>query len=223
MTEAVSIKELVLHTSDLKGTASFYGDLLGFPAQWDKNKNLRIGIGWTDLVFRSSESGMPFYHFAINVPANRFEVAVDWIRKRVPLLEEDGEVIHEFSDWNAKGVYFHDPSGNIVEFIARDNLPEGDEPQQGFSAKELLCVSEIGWPMKEPRKALDFFRLPVWRDYGSFLAMGAETGMVVVCQEGRGWKPTRRAAEIFPIELSLEVNGREINYVTPSDDSGKTL
>ena len=215
MIEAVSIKELVLYTSDLEEMASFYGDLLGFPTQVTKNRELHIRIGWTDLIFRSVKWGSPFYHFALNVPTNSFDHAVDWIRARVPLLEEEGEVIHEFPDWNARGVYFHDPSGNIVEFIARDNLPKGNEPPQGFSAEDLLCVSEIGWPMTEPREALDSFRLSVWRDYGKFLAMGTETGMVVVCEQGRGWKPTRRPAEIFPIELLLKVGGREDKYVQP--------
>ena len=72
-------------------------------------------------------AGAPFYHFALLVPGDRFDAALAWARERVELLpdRETGEVVFDFTNWDARAVYFHDPAGNIVELIAHRGIGEG--------------------------------------------------------------------------------------------------
>ena len=63
-------------------------------------------------------TGKPFYHYAINIPANKIEEAKDWLSNRVRLLwmEDYKDDIADFVNWHAKSIYFYDPAGNIVVF-----------------------------------------------------------------------------------------------------------
>ena len=56
---------------------------------------------------------MPYYHFALLVPGDRFDAALAWARDRVELLpdRETGEVVFDFANWDAMAIYFHDPGG----------------------------------------------------------------------------------------------------------------
>ena len=97
---------------------SFYGDLVGSgPAAPAGGVTVRVGE--TILEFREA-AGSPFYHVAFLVPGDRFDAALAWVREHVELLPdtETGEPVFDFTNWDAKAVYFHDPSGSIVELIA---------------------------------------------------------------------------------------------------------
>jgi len=78
------------------------------------------------------------------VPGHRFDAAHAWLAERVELLALDGDPVVAFPDWNALALYFHDPAGSIVEFIAHRDI-EGEGPTDGaFTPRELLGVSEMG-------------------------------------------------------------------------------
>src|SRR5438874_12694704 len=85
-----------------------------------------------------------FYHFAINIPANKIREAKAWLSNKVQLLwmEDYKSDIADFVNWHAKSVYFFDPAGNIVELIARFDLDNTSD--EIFSSKQFLSVSEIG-------------------------------------------------------------------------------
>ena len=115
----------------LRALTEFYSGRLG----------LQERIGETTLEFVPGD-GEPFYHFALLVPGDRFEPALEWARERVELLPdpESGEAVFDFSNWDARACYFHDPAGNIVELIAHRGVgqagAEGD-----FAGEELLGLS----------------------------------------------------------------------------------
>ena len=48
----------------------------------------------------------------------------------------------DYSHWNAHSIFFLDPAGNIVEYIARHDLNDGDASP--FSWGDILYASEIG-------------------------------------------------------------------------------
>lgn len=88
------------------------------------------------------------------MPGDRFEVVLDWARERVDLLpdRETGADVFDFTNWDARAVYFHDPAGNIVELIAHTGI--GEVGARGaFAAGELVGVSEVGLVCDPPSLA----------------------------------------------------------------------
>src|SRR5262245_25024308 len=184
--------------------ADFYVDRLGFDCDADG-----ATIGETQLVFRGG-AGEPFYHFAILVPGNRFDAALDWIRGRAELLPdaESGEVVFDFDNWDALASYFHDPAGNIVELIAHRGVAESqvDDP---FTAAELVGISELGLvgEKRELAAALGELGLEHWAgdlDAEERLAfVGEKARTLILSSPGRGWLPTGRPAEAHACEVEL--------------------
>jgi len=179
---------------------AFYGERLGLPG---------LRIGETQLELTPGE-GEPFYHFALLVPGNRFEAALDWIGKRAELLPGDsGETVFDFENWDAHGCYFHDPAGNIVELVAHRGIDESDATGP-FAGTELLGVSELG--LVGDRAAMAgvlrvVLRMPLWQgtvEEEDRLAFVGEPGRtLILAPPGRGWLPTGRPAQQHPVEAVL--------------------
>jgi hypothetical protein len=179
---------------------AFYRDVLGLPLDGDA-----IVVGETRLTFEPDDGGA-FYHFAFLVPGDRFEAALAWAREHVELLGE----IFEAEAWDARAVYFHDPSGNIVELIAHRGLEENGRAGP-FGAEELVGFSELGLVGDQPRRLhwLESRGLPLWDgtlDEPDRLAFVGERGRtLILAPVGRGWMPTGRPAEAHPVEFQLDV------------------
>jgi catechol 2,3-dioxygenase-like lactoylglutathione lyase family enzyme len=139
----MQIVEARLTTRRLEEQKAFYGRILSLPLVEDDGRVVAFGVGTSRLVFVRAESGgEPLYHFAFDVPRNKFVEAKAWLAGRVDLLDRDGRDEFEFSSWNATAVYFRDPAGNVVELIARRNLP--NDSGRPFGSDGLLRVSEVG-------------------------------------------------------------------------------
>lgn len=154
-------------------------------------------------------AGQPFYHFALLVPGDRFDAALEWLEDRVEPLpdRESGEIVFDFSNWNARAVYFHDPAGNIVELIAHRGV--GEQGAEGaFSGAELLGFSELGL-VGEPAvlaQKLAGLALEVWDGTvaGEGLAfVGEPARTLILSPVGRPWLPTGRPAEAHPLDVVL--------------------
>lgn len=201
--DRMEIRFLSLRTADLSAARDFYQSTLQLPLLAAGNDYAVFRAGSTQLMFEASATPeeQPFYHFAVDIPRNQLDSATAWLSSRVALLERDGQQQIAFEDWNAAGIYFHDPSGSIVELIARYNL--ANDAEGDFSPNHLLRVSEIGWPVLDVTRPGADFQLPTWRDYGKFRALGSETGLILLVPNGRGWLPTNRPAEAHPISLVI--------------------
>jgi catechol-2,3-dioxygenase len=117
-------------------------------------------------------------------------------------------LIQEFEDWEAKAVFFYDPAGNIVEFIARQSSRPATPP---FGVDSVLCVSEIGIPTsnvvaraKELREKYDIFSFNKHENTHNFWALGADHGLLLVVPNERAWFPTDKPARAFPLQLRFE-------------------
>ena len=156
--------------------------------------------GETELHFVPGE-GEPFYHFALLLPGDRFDAAHAWADGRFELLGG----VFEFENWDARAVYFLDPAGNIVELIAHRGLEENDCEGE-FRPEEIVGFSELGLVGNRAERLREL-SLPLWAgtiDDPEDLAFVGEKGRtLILAEEGRGWLPTGRPAEIHPVEFEL--------------------
>jgi catechol-2,3-dioxygenase len=193
--------------------ARFYRETLGWPVALSdagpnasKDSRVVVTAGRTTIEFSpAKENSQPFYHFAFNIPHNKLDAAVKWMKSRAALVKRDnGEVVFHFPNWNAHAIYFLDPSGNIVEFIARHTL-KNDAPGD-FGVEDILYASEIGLVTADVRGTSKALINDVSvREYqtvsDSFAPIGDEHGLFIVVKQGRPWFASNSVAKVFPAEV----------------------
>lgn len=190
--------------------ADFYSRVLGIDLAVLSADRFSFAIGETAIEFVSG-SGEPFYHFALLVPGNRFAEALEWAGARTELLPDpgSGEILFDFADWGAYACYFQDPAGNIVELIAHRGVDETGA-QGEFRPVELVGLSELGL-VGDPRAMAGRLSrqlgLELWdgtvEEPGRLAFVGERARTLILSPPGRGWVPTRRAAEPHPVEALL--------------------
>jgi catechol 2,3-dioxygenase-like lactoylglutathione lyase family enzyme len=188
----------------------FYAGRLGL----ERHEEGGFKVGECRLAFVAGY-GEPFYHFALLVPGNRFEAALDWIGDRVELLpdRETGEVVFDFDNWDALACYFHDPAGNIVELIAHRGIEES-VAEGPFTPQELVGLSELGLVGDKAGLAGILQRELGLEQWDGDLAgeatlafVGEKARTFILSSEGRGWLPTGRPAEAHACEVELDGSG----------------
>lgn len=203
------ILALELLAADLAPLVPFYRDVLGFAALESGAESCSFAAGGTRLTFRRAAAGIarPTYHVAFNVPQNKLASARSWLAARLPLVARDGEEVFHFPTWNSHSVYFLDPAGNLLELIARHNLPNG--APGAFAPREILYASEIGLVVDDvPAEVARLgatLGLPVYRPgSATFVPVGDEHRMLIVVERDRVWFPTvDRPAHVFPLTAVL--------------------
>jgi hypothetical protein len=219
----MKITEIYLQTSKPSEVKDFYKSTLELETKSDTPGKIEILAGNTKIIFERSNEGDPIYHFAFNIPSNKIDEAYKWLNQRVELLwmEEYESYIADFKNWNGKSVYFIDPAGNIVEFIARFDLH--DEATSEFSSKQIRNVSEIGLVFPEnsfDKKVCDLltaYELSYFNKQpplDKFRAIGNDEGLFICVPEGRPWYPTSSSmAGCYPMKILFDVNEKEFIYV----------
>jgi hypothetical protein len=202
----------------LPALASFYEGSLGLPLTRSGGDGLTIEIGKAVVDFRPAQ-GSPYYHVALLVPGDRFAAALAWAEERVVLLAdgETGETVFDFTNWDARAIYFHDPAGTIVELIAHRGVGEAGATG-AFAPAELLGISEIG-VVGDPRSLAEVLErelgLEIWdgtvEGEGRLAFVGEKARTLILCRAGRPWLPTGRPAEAHPVEVV--VTGRSAGTV----------
>jgi catechol-2,3-dioxygenase len=210
------VLELRLFASNLPEIRNFYGSTLEFPVLSDSPGGLVLSAGATRFVFEQGDAAR--YHVAFNIPENQFAEAKQWTAQRVPLMTlPDGfDQIH-WKAWNAHALYFLDPAGNIMEFIARHNLPTA--AADPFSARSIQQVSEIGLPVPNVSQTSELLQAELGLrvfdagDGESFIALGDDNGLFITVKQGRAWFPTAdQLADFYP--LTVTVRGETDRQVT---------
>ncbi len=202
---------MTFKTHKLNELKSFYVQTLGLALLKEQEGSFTVAVGETNLTFIRTEDkdDRPSYHFAFNINESKFKLAKEYVSKRVTLLQEDSQDEFEFTDWNAHAFYFYDPSGNIVEYIARHSIKSISSDE--FTNKDILCVSEVGLPVLDVANVASLLQsevnLPLWRgDGASFQPIGDEHGLFIVVELERKWLPTNDKARIFPITAKMKDN-----------------
>jgi len=210
----MNITRLELLSLDLQAQRDFYENSLELPVELSSS-SLEVKAGKTDIVFLQASPGFEgAYHFAFNIPENQIHAAKEWISSRVALLrDESGNDEFDSKSWNSDSIYFKDPAGNVLEFIARHNLKN---PMDGsFDSTRILNVSEIGLPSDDvmglanelcTRLGLSVF---MQQPNESFTPVGDDHGLFILPARDRIWKPDSGVpARLLPVKVRVEANGK---------------
>lgn len=150
----MKINQIELFISNYDETVLFYKEVLQFEGISESENFINFRVGSSVLTLHKDEEHCYFYHFAFNIPPNLFRSAKQWIQERIPLLIEKGEDEAHFIESKAEAIYFEDPAGNIVEYIARKETTP-NVPEQHFHPKHVLEISEIGVSTDELKEFVD--------------------------------------------------------------------
>jgi catechol-2,3-dioxygenase len=203
------IRELKLFTGRLAEQKKFYTQTLGLPLVDEQNDHIAIQVGATKLIFmRTQEGSQPYYHFAFNITENKLLQAKAWIAERSIDLSRDDPDNWYSKSWNSHALYFYDPAGNIVEFIARHDLANAQEGP--FTEKDILCVSEIGLvpdtvaatvTTLQGKVGVEVYKGSISEE---FAALGDEHGLFILSRRGRTWLASDKSSQVYPVDVSIE-------------------
>ncbi len=200
-------KSIILYTSHLSELHQFYILQLKFECLFKSKDRIDIKVGRSILTFLSSKINYR-YHFAFNIPENTLDKSLAFVEGLTSIIPYENKSIVNFPNWNAHSLYFKDPVGNIVEFIARHNLKNATDRE--FSARSILELSEIGVTVTDLQKwyvlvqkwlNFDLF----WGNLKNFAAIGHEKCLLISVPESRPWFPTEDVfSEINPMSIIIE-------------------
>lgn len=211
----MNITKLELLTAGLQVQNDFYANILELPVKMTSS-NLEVKAGSTDLVFTQAPADFDgAYHFAFNIPENRFDAAKEWISERIPLLhDENGQTEFELKNWNSHSVYFKDAAGNVLEFIARHNLENA--VNRDFNNRQILNISEIGLPSENvvglANELCTALNLSVFKQEPNetFTPVGDDNGLFILPIKSRIWIPNSGVpAKLLPVKVTGDANGKE--------------
>jgi catechol 2,3-dioxygenase-like lactoylglutathione lyase family enzyme len=202
--------------------AAWYRDTLGMAvvegeaASGDRSggpEDAAVEVGETLLCFTPAPPGeKPVYHFAFDIRENKIGKARKWLTEcGVELIPErdSGEITVHFKAWNAHAVYFRDPAGNIVELIARHDLPTASKGPWDI-ADDILWISEMGLVVDSATGTmLDLDRRHGLTRYiggdDEFIPIGDEEGLLIVVEKGREWMPDYiDKAQAWPARIVID-------------------
>ena len=224
----------LLFGAPMTAMKAFYGKTLDLRLLDEKGDRFTVEAGESRITFISSTETVggkaPFYHFAFNIPENKILKALEWQKVRTPLLAipernraagYPPEVV-DYAHWNAHSIFFLDPAGNIVEYIARHDL--NNDADGDFDPRDILYASEIAFVTDDvPATAGELRRaagVGPYRGGGSdqFAALGDERGLLLVMKRGRVISfeaPQRKAVDVF--RTSARVRGAQAGEYRPQN------
>jgi hypothetical protein len=210
----MNITRLELAARDLQVQHEYYASVLALPVNLTTG-GLEVKVGGTNLIFTQADPDFDgAYHFAFNIPENQILSAKEWLMPRTVLLkDEQGNDYFHHAGWNSEAVYFKDPAGNILEFIARHDLSNAVDGD--FDRSGILNVSEIGLPSEDVLGWADELctrlGLSVYRQAPNenFTPVGDNDGLFILPAKDRIWYPnTGVPARLLPVRVTVEVNGK---------------
>lgn len=215
--KGISLLELI--SNDLTKLETFYQDVMDLPVTRINSKKIKVHAGSTELFFSEDKTYKdPIYHFAFNIPENKLDEAMIWLKKKNIILSKrgDGSEIFHFPNWNADSIYWQDPSGNVLEFIARHNLANKSSNQ--FSGEHILYASEIGLVVDHvPAEVANIkiqLDLDPFKGYANnFAAIGNEHNLLIVVEKNRAWLggSANIPALPFPVRTHLKNGNKKGN------------
>ncbi|MDT0675916.1 VOC family protein [Autumnicola musiva] len=188
----MKIEELQVFTSNLEEQKIFYRETLGLKIEAEGEDSFKLQLGYSVLRFVKKPGATP-YHIAFHIQDKQENEALEWLRERVEIQKSGEDEIVDFSNWDAKSVYFYDKDSNILEFISRRSLNSSiDAP---FSAEKITGISEIGLATTNIKEKYHFLQRNCGLEIfdGSlekFCAIGEPQGLIITIDENqKDWFP----------------------------------
>ena len=207
------ILQLRLQAFKLRQMQEFYANTIGFDVELLKGR-LQVQAGGTVIQFDEisekgfSAMGLPHYHIAWAIPESKFAKAKAWLSDRTPLLQTaDGQDEFHFRRANRRAVYFADPMGNILELIARDDMP--DKSPGDFALADILYVNHIGLVVDDMTTAIEQIRQSLGLELTAepspnFVKLGDAHRHLTLVTRNRLWLPEGKlAANVYKTEAVL--------------------
>ena len=120
---AVKLNHTIVHARDKAASAAFYSEVFGLPAPKPCGPFLDVETdNEVTLAILETEEEIQVQHYAFLVSDAEFDQIFGRVKARGlkywadPGQREEGRINHLFG---GRGVYFEDPSGNILEIITR--------------------------------------------------------------------------------------------------------
>ena len=205
----MKIKELHLSSNDLIETEKFYNTILNIPTYKKTEDEIVFAYGETLLFFQKTEVNSQ-YHIAFDIPNNQLDEAFAWLKSRIEILPAlDNSPFADFESWNAKSFYFYDNNANLLEFIVRYDLDNRSE--NAFNSSSILYASEIGIVTDDvpslAKKLQENYSLSVYPKQPpqeNFVALGDDTGLLIIVSQNRNWFPMDKKALPFPSRIIFD-------------------
>ena len=212
----MEIRRITLKTKDVEKMKFFYTETLGMTLSKECRESFQVSVGSSQLEFTSRDvEGDPYYHFAFNIPSNKFKEAKAWLEGKVELNDEEGRDEAYFPNLSAHSLYFNDPAENVVEFISRYSTAEArDEP---FSQNSILNISEISLTVddaiKTGRQLMDIGinardNQTISSTSLHFMGDRATGVYILLVQPGRRWIFSNKTSAIYPIDIEVNTNNQ---------------
>ncbi|WP_274363760.1 VOC family protein [Paenibacillus thermotolerans] len=211
------IREVVMYSHDLGLSKAFYTERLGLSVSRETAGSVSFQAGDGLLTFRKADGGeTPYYHFAFRITEHKWEAALDWLEGRgirVTVFSGGQQVVHSRS-WNSRSYYFFDFTGNIVELIARHDIPspgsDSGSASTGapFGPEDITGIGEIGMPAANAPELADKlmrgFSLPEYLGADElFVPVGDPYGLFIVSSVARRWLGSDKPCAVYPLEAVI--------------------
>lgn len=217
----MKIEKLEISTSQLSQQKRFYQQVLGLEIRNGSSNSFEVVFGFSTLNFVEKEGATP-YHIAIHIPDNKEEEALKWLGSRVNILKSGEDEIIDFSNWNAKSVYFYDEDFNIMELISRRDFYKAES--SGFSSKDFLGIAEIGLATNDISQKFQFLnsycKLEIYDgNLEKFCAIGDDEGLFITINKNlKDWFPTDDKAFGSNFRINIENRGSKYELEFLNDD-----
>lgn len=202
----MNILSVQFETNIIPEIKKFYKSI-GFRVREIDDK-LIISVQHSEIVFKRNEALMneSLYHFAIDIPPSKCNRIKASIKNKFELLvEEDDDEIY-FEHINARSSYINDPSGNIVEFVARNDL---DNKYIEVVNMDFLRISEISLVTNKVIETFNQLKMYGFRERDNeilenslnFICSGIEKSYILLTKENRRWLFSDKLSKSFPIKI----------------------
>ncbi|HMB99858.1 MAG TPA: hypothetical protein VKN14_02350 [Flavobacteriaceae bacterium] len=189
----MKIDEVILYTTSIKEQKHFYGSILELDLLIDLPNKVSYKTGNSILTFQYRKHVKPS-HLAFNIPFNKVQEALSWLQSRVEVIDFEGKLISDFSNWNAEAIYFYDVDKNIMEFIGRKNL--NVESTARFSSKAIISISEMAIATDNIQSVYNtintFKEIEIFDgNFDRFCALGNDEGLFILINKNKKkWYPS---------------------------------
>lgn len=211
--KSFDIAELEIRTGDLEQAYKFWTETIGMAVLDSSTYQFTIKIGTSRLTYRYYSSTIPLVnHFAISIPGNQIEKALDWIKNKdgkypngpknpveIILNEKTGAEINSNPIFNSNSIFITDGVGNIIELIARHDF--GENVTGDFNQDQFLKISEVAIVTKNISKCQNIiteeFGMEVFPNTtSSYKPIGGPDGIILLIMTNKPWTPTESVLAI---------------------------